>query len=155
MHGQSWQKETLKCKLRLLGTNEASCAGIQVVSNLLTRSVGKPCSSNLQSSLYTTAPNSKQYFPSVKEDSMIPPALMSDCRATELMSIVFLKCGARIKLMGCNALNCLLVAMIIGSTTACVLVLQQHRTQHIIQRITKEKITRNNIIRNKQSIILS
>jgi hypothetical protein len=84
--------------------------------------------------LYTTAPNSKQYFPGVKEDSMIPPALMSDCRAAELMSIVFLKCGTRIKLMGCNALSCLLVAMIIGSTTACVLVLQQHHTQHIIQK---------------------
>jgi hypothetical protein len=92
----------------------------------------------------------------VKEDSMIPPALMSACRAAELMSIVYLKCGTRIKLMGCNALSCLLVAMIIGSITACVLVLQKHRTQHIIQKNhQRKKITRNNIIRNKQSIILS
>jgi hypothetical protein len=134
MHGQSWQKETLKCELQLLGTNKASCAGRQVVSNLLTRSVGKPCSSNLQLSLYSKAPNSKQYFPGVKENSMIPPALMSDCRAAELMSIVFLKCGTRI-----NALSCLLVAMIIGSTTACVLVLQQHRTTHHSKESPKKK----------------
>jgi hypothetical protein len=52
----------------------------------------------------------------VKAVSTIPPEFMRAFLASALISIVFLKCGARTRLIGCSALSCRLVAIMIGST---------------------------------------
>jgi hypothetical protein len=83
---------------------------------LLTRSVGKPCSSKRQSSLYKTEPNSSEYCCGVKAVSTIPFEFMRAFLAVALISIVFLKCGTMTRLIGCSALSCRLVAIMNGST---------------------------------------
>lgn len=84
------------------------------------RSAGRPSISNRHWFLYAAALISRPYWPAVKHDSITPSALTKVCRATALISRVYLMWGSNNLYIGCRALNCLWAANINGSKHAWV-----------------------------------
>lgn len=76
-------------------------------SYLLIKSAGRASMSKRHILLYASELTSIEYFPGLKQASIMPPPFIKLCRANALISIVYLIWGCSSLNIGCIELSCL------------------------------------------------